>query len=50
MKAFASDATAKEADLLSYLLFDERFTAPLAELGYADAKAREEELVAFFTD
>ncbi len=39
-----------ESDLLSYLLFDGEFLAPLAELGYRDALAREEELVAFFTD
>jgi NTE family protein len=39
-----------EADLLSYLLFDGEFIAPLAELGYRDARAREEELARFFTD
>ena len=39
-----------EADLLSYLLFDGEFLDPLAELGYADARARENELAAFFTD
>ena len=39
-----------ESDLLSYLLFDSEFVVPLAELGYRDAAAREEELVAFFTD
>jgi NTE family protein len=39
-----------ESDLLSYLLFDGEFLAPLADLGFADARAREEELVAFFTD
>ncbi len=39
-----------EADLLSYLLFDGEFVSPLAELGTADARAKEEELVAFFTD
>jgi len=50
MRAFSSDANAQEADLLSYLLFDENFTKPLAELGYADAMAREQELVAFFSD
>ncbi len=50
MKAFGSDAKPQEADLLSYLLFDKNFTEPLAELGHADAMAREDELVAFFTD
>lgn len=50
MKAFSGDAEALEADLLSYLLFDQHYTVPLAELGYADALAREEELVAFFSD
>jgi len=40
----------KEADLLSYLLFDAAFTIPLAELGYADAEAMEEQLVDFFQD
>jgi NTE family protein len=39
-----------EADLLSYLLFDGEFLGPLAELGYADASAREEELCEFFSD
>ncbi len=39
-----------ESDLLSYLLFDGEFLGPLTELGYLDAKAREEELVAFFSD
>ncbi|MBW2230922.1 MAG: patatin-like phospholipase family protein [Deltaproteobacteria bacterium] len=40
----------KEADLLSYLLFDAAFTIPLAELGYADAMAKEEDLARFFDD
>jgi NTE family protein len=39
-----------ESDLLSYLLFDGEFLAPLAELGYRDAEAREDDLAAFFTD
>ena len=39
-----------ESDLLSYLLFDGEFLAPLADLGFADARTREEELVAFFSD
>jgi NTE family protein len=41
-------STAKEADLLSYLLFDAAYARPLAELGYKDAEARQEELAAFF--
>jgi hypothetical protein len=41
---------APESDLFSYLLFDGEFLAPLAELGYRDARAREEELAAFFDD
>lgn len=39
-----------QPDLLSYLLFDGEFVAPLAELGFRDAERREEELVAFFSD
>jgi NTE family protein len=39
-----------ESDLLSYLLFDGEFCAPLVELGHADARAREDELAAFFSD
>ena len=50
MRAFSPDSASQEQDLLSYLLFDENFTAPLAELGHADAMAREQELVAFFSD
>ena len=50
MKAFSSGAQPQEADLLSYLLFDKNFTQALAALGHADAKAREKELIAFFSD
>jgi NTE family protein len=39
-----------ESDLLSYLLFDGEFLAPLTELGQRDARAMEDELVDFFTD
>jgi NTE family protein len=49
-RAFGSEDGPREADLLSYLLFDVNFTRPLIALGYADAMAKEEELRAFFTD
>jgi len=39
-----------ESDLLSYLLFDGNFLAPLTVLGYGDASAQEAELAAFFSD
>jgi len=39
-----------EADLLSYLLFDGEFLGPLTELGYRDARSRESEFAAFFSD
>jgi len=38
-----------EADLLSYLLFDGAFAARLIELGERDARARHDELCAFFS-
>jgi NTE family protein len=37
-----------EADLLSYVLFDGPFASTLAEIGWADAKAQHDALVAFF--
>ena len=37
-----------ESDLLSYVLFDGGFSTQLIELGRSDAKARHEELCAFF--
>jgi len=49
-RASGADASAREADLLSYLLFDASYANPLAELGWKDAEAREDELAAFFTD
>jgi NTE family protein len=51
LKMFLRDdesGESREADLLSYLLFDTAFTTPLVDLGYADALAREEELLRFF--
>jgi NTE family protein len=50
MRTLADDRASPESDLLSYLLFDGEFLAPLTELGYADARAKEEELCAFFSD
>src|SRR5262249_38721943 len=37
-----------EADLASYLLFDGRFCRQLVEMGRADARARRDDLMAFF--
>jgi hypothetical protein len=42
--------SASEGDLLSYLLFERTYTEALFELGRAHARAREDELAAFFTD
>jgi NTE family protein len=39
-----------EADLLSYVLFDRVYTAPLVQLGMEDARRQEEELLRFFSD
>jgi NTE family protein len=38
----------READLLSYVLFDGPFAGRLIEIGWADARAKHNELVAFF--
>jgi NTE family protein len=38
-----------EADLLSYLLYDQAYTRILEELGFEDARAKEEELAALLT-
>ena len=37
-----------EADMLSYVLFDGPFAGMLIEMGRSDARARHDELVAFF--
>jgi NTE family protein len=48
MRRLSEPASRNEADLLSYLLFDGEFARQLIELGRADARARHEELCAFF--
>lgn len=48
MRRLAEGDARSEADLLSYLLFDGEFGRQLIELGRADARARHEELCAFF--
>ncbi|MAI80026.1 MAG: hypothetical protein CL917_13855 [Deltaproteobacteria bacterium] len=50
IKASDEHSIDKEADLLSYLLFDSAFTTPLAQLGFADAQAQEAELTQFFSN
>jgi len=49
-RGLSAGGGAPEADLVSYLLFDGEFLAPLAELGTRDARAHEEELARFFSD
>ena len=45
---YAVRGIAGEADLLSYLLFDRCYAEHLIDLGYADAEARGDELLALF--
>lgn len=44
----ASQESADEADLLSYLLFDHHYTGALEALGFEDAERQEEQLARFF--
>lgn len=48
LKALADDDTSREADLLSYLLFDGHFAGQLIELGRADARAQHGDLCELF--
>ncbi|MEM7409110.1 MAG: patatin-like phospholipase family protein [Myxococcota bacterium] len=50
MRNLGDDPRSAESDLFSYLLFDGDFLAPLTELGFRDAAAREDELARFFED
>jgi NTE family protein len=50
LRSINASGVPSEADLLSYLLFDEEFATPMIELGMADARAHEEELLHFFSD
>ncbi len=50
LRSINASGVPSEADLLSYLLFDEEFATPMIELGMADARAREDELLHFFSD
>ncbi|HEY4716107.1 MAG TPA: phospholipase, partial [bacterium] len=38
-----------EADLMSYLLFDREYASALIEIGFNDAKAKEDKLADFFS-
>ena len=49
-RAFRSSPDPREADLLSYLLFDARYARLLTDLGFQDAEAMEDELATFFAD
>ncbi|MFO0589261.1 MAG: patatin-like phospholipase family protein [Polyangiaceae bacterium] len=50
MRRLSEPESRSESDLLSYVLFDGAFCGQLIELGRADARARHEELCAFFAD
>lgn len=50
MRRLAEPDSRSESDLLSYLLFDGDFCAQLIDLGRSDARARHDDLCAFFSD
>ena len=49
-KATGAGSNTKEADLVSYLLFDSTYARRLIEIGHKDAEARQDEIAAFFAD
>ena len=49
-RAASSGVPSDEADLLSYLYFDARFTGELIELGREDARAREDDILGLLAD
>jgi NTE family protein len=50
MVRYATRGAAEEGDLLSYVFFDRCFAEHLIEMGAADAAARADELLAFFSE
>jgi NTE family protein len=48
VRRLAGSEASDEADLLSYLLFDGGFAKRLVDLGWQDARARRDEIAAFF--
>jgi hypothetical protein len=49
-RALARGAPREEADLLSYVFFDRRFTARVVEMGREDARARQDDVLALLAD
>jgi NTE family protein len=50
ISSLADTDAQSESDLLSYVLFDGEFASSLIDLGYRDARARHDELCAFFEE